>query len=97
MDVVELLGAPRCYAEAGHHFVEDEERIVLRGDGAQGFEKTWYGWDAAHVAADWFHDYGCYFRAVILEGLFDRFRVVERQRDGGVAEAFGHARRIGQP
>jgi hypothetical protein len=34
-------------ADAGHHFVEDEECAVFSADGFHGLEIAWYGGDAA--------------------------------------------------
>ena len=57
-DAVEFLRSAEGHAEAGHDFVEDEQRAVLRGERAQGFEVAGRGRDAARVADDGLDDDG---------------------------------------
>ena len=49
-DAVALLRAAERHAEAGHHFVENQQRAVPRGDLAQRFQVAGRGRHAAHVA-----------------------------------------------
>ena len=49
-DAETLLRAAQRHAEARHHFVENQQRAVTRGQFAQRFEKSRRGRNAAHVA-----------------------------------------------
>jgi len=94
-DGVAPLRAAEGYAEAGHYFVEDEQRAMARADGAQGLQVSGQGRDAAHVARHGFHDDGRDMIAVRAESLFDGIGGIIRQGDGGIGESLGHAARIG--
>ena len=52
LDAVEPLRPAQADAEAGHHFIEDEQRPVLVAQGAKALEVAGRGGHDADVAAD---------------------------------------------
>ncbi len=95
-DAVELLRSAGSDAEAGHHLVEDEERVISGAEFAQPTEITWQRAE---------HSPYCRRRARrspprsdprVHGKLLDRFDAIEGEGYRGVAETFGHAGRIGK-
>ena len=62
------------HAEAGHHFVEDQQRAVLVGHLPQRLAELGRRRDAAHVADDRLDDHAGDLRAVLGKGVFDGLR-----------------------
>jgi len=90
-NVVALLGATEGNAEAGHDFIEYQERAVAGGDFAEGFEVAGQRRDAAHVADDGLDNDGGDFGAAGAEGGLHGFGVVVGHSDGSVGEGFRDA------
>ena len=57
-DAIDLGRAPGRQPEAGHDFVEDEQRAVRGAGGFQPFQNPGCGRDAPHVAGNRFNDDG---------------------------------------
>ena len=90
-DLGELLHAAEGDAEAGHNFVEDEERAFAGGDVAEGLEVAGLGQDAAHVSGDGFDDDAGDFVFVGGEGGFNGGGVVVGQGEGELGDLVGDA------
>src|SRR5581483_9766120 len=74
---VQLLGAAKCKPEAGHDLVEDQERIIARGNVTQRVEEAGCRRHATHVPDHGFYDHTSNLSAEFLEGLIHRVGVVE--------------------
>ena len=83
--------------EAGHHFVEHQQRTVLRGERAEPLEEALGGWDAAHVAGHRLDDQRCDLRAVLFEQLLGGREIVVRQGQRGLGDVGGDAALSGSP
>ena len=92
---VELAGAAESNAKAGHDLVDDEQRAVLRGEGAQTGEIAGRGRNAAGVADDGLDDDGGNGIGMGSERGFDRGKIVVGQSKGEVGDFFRHAGRAG--
>ena len=55
-DAIDFGRASGRQPEAGHDFVEDEQRAVCGAGGFQAFQESGLRRDAPHVAGDRFHD-----------------------------------------
>ncbi len=84
-------------AEAGHYFVEDQQRAVLPGDFAQALQEAFRRRDDAHVAGHRLDDHGSDFFGVPGEQGADALQVVVTRHQGILHGGRRHARRIGQP
>ncbi len=58
LDTHELLGSSVSYAEAGHHFVEDQNGSCADGSLPRSAPKNWeFPGHTAHIACDGLHDH----------------------------------------
>ena len=92
----DLLSAAGGDAEAGHHFVEDEQRPGIAGDIAQPLQETVCGRDEAHIASVWLNDDRGNIATVLLKQRLDGVEVVilaDKRVRGG---ALWHARTVRQ-
>src|SRR5690606_15565627 len=74
--------------EAGHHFVEDQQRSMTLGDFTQSFEETGSRWHTVHVAGYWLNNQTRDVFAVFGKQRSDSIQVVERN-DEGLRSGFG--------
>ena len=95
-DAVALLRAAERDAEAGHHFVEDQQRAVLRAQLAQVLQVAVARQDAVGVADDRLDDQAGDLAADVVEQLRRGIEIVVGQRQREVGERRRHARRIRQ-
>ena len=93
--VEETLYAGLVETEAGHDFVEDEERAVTRGDGANGGEVADVGHDEADVAAVGLENDAGDLAGVGGERGVEGGGVVVGENDGLAGEGGGYAGAVG--
>ena len=93
--VEETLYAGLVETEAGHDFVEDEERAVTRGDGANGGEVADVGHDEADVAAVGLENDAGDLARVGGERGVEGGGVVVGENDGLAGEGGGDAGAVG--
>ena len=82
-------------AEAGHDFVEDEQRAGFVGEVTQPIEEAGLGRDIAAVAAHRFDDDGRKLRRLAACDGARLLEVVEGRRERERGEHLRHARRVG--
>ena len=92
-DSVNFLRAAARDAKTGHHFIEDQERAVLRAFVAQRLEKTWLRKIKAGVGRNRFENDGGDLVRVLAKRRAHRVDVVERKRDRQVGEILAARRR----
>ena len=80
LDVIAHLRAAPGDAEAGHHFVEQQQRAVLVAQLAQALQISGGGQDHAHVSRDRLDDEAGDLVGVFLEDCFGLFEVVVVRR-----------------
>ena len=93
-DAVQRLRAAERDAEAGHHFVEDQQRAVLRAQLAQALQIAVARRDAIHVAGDRLDDQRRRSRRRASANKSLRgVEIVVRQGQREIGERLRHARR----
>src|SRR5439155_11447140 len=92
----QLLRTAEGHAKTGHDFVEYQQRFMTGADLAQRLKKARSRRHASHVADYRFDDDGGNMCAMRGKSLGHRIHGIEWQRDRSIAEAFWHARRVGQ-
>ncbi|MNS42188.1 hypothetical protein D3C72_745610 [compost metagenome] len=93
--VVVTLGAAQGDAEAGHHFVQDQQSAELVTDGAQPFQEAGHRRDAVHVARHRLDYDAGDLAAVLGEGFTHRVQIVEHAGQGVLGEISRYARAVG--
>ncbi len=89
--VVQLLRTAEGYPKSGHHFIEDQHRVLPLGDQAQSDQIIVCCGNASHVADDRLHDHACNLMLVLLKSVLDRRQIVKRQRERELNEFFRNA------
>ena len=95
IECVELAGAAERDAEAGHDFVDDQQRAVMRGELAQSCEISLRRNDAAGVSHDGLDDDGGDRVGMRGKRGFHGGKIVVGQRQRQLCNLFRHARRAG--
>ncbi len=92
-DAVMRLRTAERDAEAGHYFVEDQQRAVLGTQRAQMIQIAFARRDAVHVAGDRLNDQAGDIVAEFVEQACGGLEIIERQRQREVGQRRGYARR----
>src|SRR5438067_1926068 len=95
MNSVELFRAAVSHAETCHHFVKNQYCVFTFSDSAKGCEIPAIRRNAAHVADNRLDNHTSNLMAVFAEGLFQDFGVIERKRNGELADFLEYSRGTG--
>src|SRR6185312_11440213 len=96
-DAVQLLRAARRHAEPGHHFIENQQCAMLRGNGPQRLKKSRNRRNAPHIAANRLHNHRRDLCSMHLERALQRLHIIEGQGNGMSLKPFGTPGESGSP
>lgn len=85
-----LVTAPRG-SEPGHHFVENEERVLFIADFSEAAQEAVCGGDVSHVASKWFDDDCGNVASFRLHDSADGVEIVVGREEGEFRKRFGYA------
>ena len=94
LNAIIRLGTRQRYAEAGHHFVDDQQGTKLIAQGAQARQEVRLRWNAVHVARYRFNDDAGDLLWILLERRANGVQIVIGTGQGMLSEIRRHARRV---
>ena len=93
-DVVVRLRARQRHAEAGHHFIDNQQRAKFVAQGAQARQELGLRRNTVHVARDRFNDNAGDLLWILLERFANGVEIVIGAGQGVLSEVRRYARRV---